>query len=574
MPRAIEDSVLFIDSHHHQSSIIMPTFASIGLHPQLISQLVTVSSGSNNNTNDSNTSNSASGEQPPPQPSRNSVNSNSIVVIETPQALLSRNPHSIRLLVNNKNDKNDKNDDNHEEESYSTTTTTQILSPVHVNSLRRQVAQRLIDGDESSSSSSLSFGKHARHVRQTVLHDHDSKTNDNARKRQRQMAAAPILPGTVSLLHLLQYQKLLQQQQDDGQQSRFVFSTACPALDGMLGLPPEFNQNHHQLYPDDNPSTIGSGGGIPLGYVTQFSGASGTGKTQLALQLIVQAAAAAVATSASAVATPANTSTSTACCWYFCSNATEPLALARRLAGLLATTTTTTTAAAAGQQPGNNNMMTQVLKNTIFQTVTDEYQLLAGLAKMEETLWQQRRKEQERSRRPHHLLLIIDSISTCLSSSCCTMENPLVPKVALTLKRLARQFSNLAVVLLNGSTNTGGGSGGNSSRRQPALGTLWNNLAPDIHVWLEPCRRRSAVHQENHRDARTTNDKQASQLPHQEAVLIRARLERHFAKQTTTGAGTASAKLDNGMEEDDVDDDDAASYFCIANNGVKQRSFR
>ena len=96
-------------------------------------------------------------------------------------------------------------------------------------------------------------------------------------------------------------------------------------------------------------------GGIPFGYLTQFSGPPASGKTQLALHL-----AAAAQTN-----TPTPQQHHTRRCWYITSSVVQPLA--QRLAELC-----------------QNNYA--VLEGTVFCTATDEYQVLAHLAALESEL--------------------------------------------------------------------------------------------------------------------------------------------------------------------------------------------
>lgn len=191
----------------------MPTFQTIRIHPQLHQRLVTESS--------------SSGE---------------CQVIETPQALLSRNPAHLRLL---------------NEEGVP-----QPLALPVVQKLRHEVANALIEQSET--------GKRVREIQEAIKRSVKTKGGeDNASEfidndddddlDDIQMPSNTIsFPGFVTLQQLVTYDDLLRTSS-----KAMHISTGCPTLDGW------WNND-------------------PRGLVTQIAGPSSSGKTQLVLQLLAR----------------------------------------------------------------------------------------------------------------------------------------------------------------------------------------------------------------------------------------------------------------------------------------------
>jgi len=210
----------------------MPTFQSIGIHPELRSRLVTERRGQEG------------GDQQP---------------VETPQALLSRHPTSLRLLDRQ-------------------TGTSKAISLSKATKLREDVAHALI--------ARSNFGKYVRSVQDVV------RENDQGEKEVFESDSSINIDGCLSSLDLVRFELFKQQ--------KCVFpclSTGSSALDQMLALPPEYTAISTQI----NIGTGETSYGLPFGHVTQFSGPPASGKTQLALQL---------------AASPLCIQ-----CWYLCSNA-------------------------------------------------------------------------------------------------------------------------------------------------------------------------------------------------------------------------------------------------------------
>jgi KaiC/GvpD/RAD55 family RecA-like ATPase len=432
----------------------MPTFRSIGIHPELRTRLVTESSLQEED-----------GRVQRPQP------------VETPQALLSRNPTQLRLLDRE-------------------TGTSKPISTLQVRKLRDEVAHALISQSRS--------GKRVKRLRQ-VVHEHfvdegEGEGTENVGDKSREPEPSLAIEGFASVLDLVRYEAL---QHSKDANMPHQLSTGCQVLDTMLALPPEYTAVSTQMSLDDAsiPTTLPVAG-IPFGYVTQLSGPPASGKTQVALQIAARQAL-------------------TASTWYLCSSASAA-SYAKRLDQLVQ------------GNPGGSSL--GVLDRTLFRTVTDEYKLLSALADLEAVLLNQ---EDSTTADPSstetgistHLpcqerpsLLIIDSVSGCLSPE----NDDVMTKVALTLKRLARQ-NGLAVVVTNGTVIDRSDSSARSNKA--ALGRAWKSAA-DIHVWLEAL------------------DVAPIQ---QEKIVVQARLDQHPAKR-------CFAK----------DDDPVVCTFCVTPSGVQE----
>jgi KaiC/GvpD/RAD55 family RecA-like ATPase len=386
----------------------MPTFRSIGIHPELRTRLVTESGLQEED--------GRSLQRPQP--------------VETPQALLSRNPTQLRLL---------------DRESG----TSKPISSLQVRKLRDEVAHALISQSRS--------GKRVKRLRQVVQEHFVDGDGDEGTENVGDKGHVPepslAIEGFASVLDLVRFEAL---QHSKAANTPHQLSTGCRELDTMLALPPEYTAVSTQIFMDDAsiPTTIPLAG-IPFGYVTQLSGPPASGKTQVALQIAARQAL-------------------TASTWYLCSSASAA-SYAKRLDQLVQGNP-------GGSSPG-------VLDRTLFRTVTDEYKVLSALADLEAVLLNQ---EDSTTADPTHeetgsiihlpcqerpSLLIIDSVSGCLSPE----NDDVMTKVALTLKRLARQ-NGLAIVVTNGTVIDRSDSSARSNKA--ALGRAWKSAA-DIHVWLE-----------------------------------------------------------------------------------------
>jgi hypothetical protein len=206
----------------------MPTFSSIGIHPELGKRLVT-----------------------------ESRNSEEHQLVTTPQALLSRNPGQLRLL----------NEDG---------CTSRPLAVQQVLKLRYEVATALIA--QTKTGARL----------QRIRPDQDEEDTEHPgtlhspAKKQRLT-----IPGTVSVLELLRYdESSMNTPTSHGEMHMPVLRTGCRKLDEIVALPVQYCKVSTRM---DILSSSPAATGIPFGYVTQFAGPPATGKTQLALQLAATA---------------------------------------------------------------------------------------------------------------------------------------------------------------------------------------------------------------------------------------------------------------------------------------------
>lgn len=392
----------------------MPTFESINFSRELASRLVAIDKG------------------------------DSVTPVETPQALLSRNPQSLRL----------KNEDG-----------TISTDPLHCNGfpeLRREVATKLVG-------LSLSGKRHA--WMESVLQQQEQQ--EEAQQEHERSVALHKIPGCVSVVELLKYQKALASSNN----SASSISTGSSTLDHLLAIPTEMATS---LSSSMNPRLCIPMQGLPWGTVIQCSGAAATGKTQVALQVAVSAASQNVRVLyiSSAVG----------------QGSLKPLVLRlRELACAVATSRT---------------QVVSMMDLVSFQTVEDGYQLLTCLAELEESCLdesQQQLAPSNEQQQPASTIrvVILDAASGCLT----TEDESLLQRVALRLKQLARHY-NLLVWINNSSTtprpknlnhqrhsidgtapmgtNSTPVSSASSSSSKPkvALGSTWKQ-AWDIHVALK-----------------------------------------------------------------------------------------
>ena len=445
----------------------MPTFQSIGMHPELCHRLVTESRATS-------TTASSAAEQDALAPQRQ--------LVRTPQALLARNPNTVRLLDGSGTStirdgscggSSSHVADNNGDLNSDAVVPSRPISLAQVQKLRADVSNALIAQSNN--------GKRIQRIHKTL------DTTTNAGEATMNIRGEHSIPGTLSALDWLRYETIAWPQDPP------VLSTGCCALDQAIAMPTEYQNVSTSMMLETATAAIG----IPFGYVTQFSGPTGSGKTQLALHLAAHSPPSLYRT------------------WYLGSNCGTLVAL--RLAELC-----------------QNNY--SVLERTIFCSTTNEFELLQHLAQLEAELIQVTTTQQH-PQKQHPFLLILDSCSACLSSS----EPEWMSRVSLTLRRLTRQYSKiLAVVLLNGTVSKRGEPPGSSSTSsssshrtvKPALGRLWTKTA-DIHVWLEHCQQQQQEpKQQQQQPSIPSNGGSNSDGP----TTIRATVERHVAKRTSNCA--------------------------------------
>jgi hypothetical protein len=203
----------------------MPTFQSIGIHPDLRTRLVTV-------------------------PKVTGATAAKPQLVETPQALLSRTPAALRIL--------DKDYDDAGDQNY----VTRPIPLQQVRKLRQEVASALIAHSRN--------GKRLKRIRDSVSSQRSSLSGEDTQQWT--------IPGTLSALELCRYEASSKR---PGRQLS-ALQTGCSSLDQLVALPAEHCSVSTKL---EGSSSSALPAGIPLGYVTQIAGPPASGKTQLALQL-------------------------------------------------------------------------------------------------------------------------------------------------------------------------------------------------------------------------------------------------------------------------------------------------
>jgi archaellum biogenesis ATPase FlaH len=545
----------------------MPTFRSIGVKPTVSNRLVTESVLTTTPTTTTTTTSTAkddvvdcNGQSNLNNGIINNNNSNKkrqYHSIGTPHAMLCRNPASLKLLKIKSITSND-GDETNEVNSTVNPNVTKENNDVGPDSdencvndqttTERQSQHQIIDYQDAES---ISFqqalcirhdiavaimkesysGKVLEHIRNEIS---TAKNYKQILKQQQSSSSLPIcvtndtsttstdsssmkrkkpiaFPGTISVFEMLQYNNMmtdsvLHSQQTDKSNfgiKQIVVSTGCKEIDEIVSVPDEhrldsswcYNTSHRLFNAESDLSENCKNRGVPLGYVTQLSGPSGCGKTQLALQL--------AAYSVGIYQT-----------WYLSSDAAVHC-YAQRLAQIAYQFHTMSNNDNSNvneheqqqQQQHCIDWMNIVLNRTYFSHVTNEFEVLAELNRLDSFLLRNNDKDENICRRP--ILLIIDSVAECITIGDNTAHDTLLPTVANTIKRMTRLHS-LATFMINGtvsntttrSTNFLRKSSTSSSienetvknslelqqqhrTSKPALGRGWLKSAADIQLWID-----------------------------------------------------------------------------------------
>ena len=508
----------------------MPTFESIHFCRGLANRLVAISDNNNNNNNNNN-----HGDQ--------TAANTTLLPIDTPQALISRHPHSLRLT--------------NEDGTVST-------NPLHCNGfpeLRREVAGKLV-------ALSLAGQRHARmelvvqqqrHERQQEQQQDENDEPDFGSSASSSLlwssSSVSSFPGTVTALDMLQYQKAITTTAAAAttttRNAFIVLSTGALALDTLLGIPPEIATSISSSVPRSL-SISTPVQGLPWGHVIHCTGPSASGKTQLALSVAASAAAqgCAVLYLASAVGHGSLRS------------------LAQKFRHF------------AGGMALHRSHLTAMMDSVAFQVVDDGHQLLVGLAELEQQFLSVQSLDKPAndyrtnlnntnstnelsssslSTSPAVRVVILDSASGCLS----TEDETLLQRVALRLKHLARHY-HLVVWINNasmmpssinqtsrnhqdrdsiGSVGTMEASprhhthGQNETtpttlQRKVALGAAWNKRVADLHISLENIQRQTTSSD----SGMTTRQSQEPSAPPNNETVIRATLRAHPFKKCQRGS--------------------------------------
>lgn len=464
------------------STVTMPTFASIGLDPDLRKRIVTEAKKC-----------TLGG------PSSNDRN-REIYCVSTPQALLSRPPGALRLLpvmASTTTHNNDNDNDSHAQQNNSNTGNIACSKPLelrHVRLLRNEVSMALV---ATSKSAQYRQRVHMYNAKMESAYWYQQQQNHrppsipesqpNNTKRRRLTLTHCSIPCTVSAWAMLRYETTrltcttsstrtqqrciaLTNGTDNGSHTGThttmgmaqepcllaetrarAIPTGCSHLDKLLQFSAFHPETLRVLSDEMNdtllPSCVAAEGGVPFGYVTQLSGPPASGKTQLALTLACSNRRntnnhTALSSASAASATHKRLHRT----WYICSSKSSCIAHSQRLWELC--------------QPH-----TSILERTMFCSATNDFEVLRRLAELESELQLQAQEKQygnennndfnDNSSSWAPILLVLDSCSGCLAMSTTggsKADGALLETVASTIRRLTRQYC-LATVLINGTVS-------------------------------------------------------------------------------------------------------------------------
>jgi RecA/RadA recombinase len=226
------------------------------------------------------------------------------VPIATPHAILTRTPHALAEALFPAASSS---------ASSSNAMSELFLSP-QINALRCQVALAMIQQQTTTTSRQQRASRKRKRPLVHVPLDENRRTEDDAEEEDEDDSSSgtkpkastrkpswSAIPG-VTLSAWDQHQIVSQDSTITATTTTSGLWTGCPALDRLLEFPREWQQQQpQQQQPQMNSSSTttstttrrGTTNGIPRGHVLSLVGPSASGKTQLALQLALQAAAAA-----------------------------------------------------------------------------------------------------------------------------------------------------------------------------------------------------------------------------------------------------------------------------------------
>lgn len=352
----------------------MPTFQTIKLHPELYCCLVSVAK----------TSREGEGTSLETENSVTEDANTSSAPIQTPVALLARNPSLIRLRD-------------------VTTTKVKSLPEELISQLRWDVAFRLAKcaNEKKWFQQSHSYQQdHAGRKRKREITSHVSYDTEEE--------SCTTIPGSSSVLQLLSRPMV-------STRSQYSVSSACASVDRLLGFPDEITlMMAQQGFPLASSR-------FPPGQVVALIGPPGTGKTQFALQLVAQSLL---------QTTDARRKyhSSQHSCWYLSSDAALN-SLAKRLEAI-----------ASSLLSSRLSARQQVLQRTSFASVQTEYELLQTLSVVEERLVKHHADLESRP-----LIIVIDSLGGLKDRG--EGDETTKRLVDETVKRLARTYFVFVLVI-------------------------------------------------------------------------------------------------------------------------------
>jgi RecA/RadA recombinase len=390
--------------------------------------------------------------------------------IDTPLALLSRHPVSLRLYNSNDNDISTSNNiDNkcsHDDVVDPAQLfkegddSRQLVGTSQIDQLRQKVAKGILFQSSYGSYLKRVYPELDNADSASLLDSHTTTNND-------MNLPPPFWGGACSAL------SLLKRRQTSGGSPSYGWPTGSSSLDQLLSLPSDWDKMTNSASASaSSTNSSPSPAGLPYVYVTQWSGPPASGKTQAALSAVSQAP-------------------SSGRVYYLSSDASIVTSTyVERLHSMMANASSLSSPSPPDFIYPNYHHPSPRKKDTImdrtqFMFVSDEYQLLMRLAQIEQELESYHSCQHspvgdtfapERSTvHPH--LVIVDNISSCLSTE---NETALV-QVASSLNRLARRFDQVAVLIINGTVS-------GDSHAKAALGHRWKRAA-DVHVWFEQAHR-------------------------------------------------------------------------------------
>ncbi|CAB9515451.1 expressed unknown protein [Seminavis robusta] len=451
--------------------------------------------------------------------------------IETPQALLSRHPRSLRW----------RNEDG--------TISTNPLHCCGFPEVRHDVAKKLVANSLVGRRQELV--KSILELQQEYQHEEEGHP-ENARPHK---SSGQQFSGCVSALDLLKFQKstISSAAMATNAAVPCCVSTGSLSLDALLGIPHPMAQS---ISSSINPRLCipMPVRGIPWGHVVQCSGPSACGKTQLALQIAVSAASQCLSVMYLASAMGQGCLT--------------PSVL--RLRELASATCST------------RSQSTALLDRVSFQVVQDAFQLLSCLAEVEESVLRAgtQRHTTGITNQPSNAfqlpaqVLILDAASGCLT----TEDETLLQRVALRLKHLARHYHLIVWVniastiprpkkphrstnqrhsidgtgldaadeILLGGTETNPSSGPVKVTPRPALGAVWQRSSWDIHISLRVTEEKVPIKlpEPRHPQQRQQHESYKQEM---EAHVIRATLEAHPLKKCSPSKQRQQATADSNL---------------------------
>ncbi|KAL7540652.1 hypothetical protein ACHAXR_012732 [Thalassiosira sp. AJA248-18] len=538
----------------------MPTFRQINVHPQTQERLSGLKRKHTSSDGNDLHEDAPAGSQHPSASAATSA-SLAFAAIRTPSALLSRDPTQL---------------------------STALGAPLeNIKEIRASVAEGIIYDPH------VGHGGHAAELVAGVTNhcvddvtsigdDFDGNGDSKDELRPRLLRPPALMAGSVTALDLCARTLLLENifSQDNnasGSSHLGSIGTGSSAIDQLLSPGNLYSSIGDLRLPfpyripaviqpinDENIDNYSSGGGVPFGMVTEFSGPPSSGKTQLALSI---AAHAAIENQLQV---------------HYISGGNSRSALSRRLFKMCLELARPTAVQSGDLVSGGRStnraeeeaksVALKALDRVIISSVPDAYSLLATLARIDTEEVSCRGEDNSASNGVNNgTLLIVDSVSGCLGHhlSGDKIGAALVSQVALTLRQMARthdghlgysttnqgqkspgvfQPRRFAVVVTNGSVakrtienNEFIGSGTTARKptaNKPAMGRYWH--VSDVGIWLEE--------DKSQRDGQTQpinfyDDTSIVGLSLAENKVVSATLQNHYGKSCKSGRGQTTPKF-------------------------------